>query len=157
MVGALYGQHLSCVHAPTCGQGLALEHNGDLYCCDHYVEPDYRLGNIARQPLRTLLAARQLRDFGQAKLTGLTRQCQTCPVRRFCHGGCPKDRFDRSADGEYGHNYLCAGFKAFFAHAQPAIEQIVALLHSGRSAAEIMRYHRPGRAVPRGSRDDSSS
>jgi uncharacterized protein len=142
MLGALYGQHLSCTHAPTCGRGLALEHNGDLYCCDHYVEPDYRLGNITKQSLHTLLAARRLQAFGHEKLSGLTRQCQSCPVRIFCHGGCPKDRFDTAADGEAGHNYLCASFKTFFGHARPAIERIAALLRAGRPASDVMRPSR---------------
>ena len=143
MFGALYGQYLTCTHAPTCGRGLALEHNGDLYCCDHYVEPDYRLGNIAKQPLRTLLASGRLQAFGQEKLGGLTRQCLICPVRNFCHGGCPKDRFDRADDGEAGHNYLCASYNSFFGHARPAVEQIARLLQAGRPAADIMQVHRP--------------
>ncbi len=146
MFGALFGQYLMCSHAPTCGRGLALEHNGDLYCCDHYVEPDYRLGNIAATPLSTLLASERLHTFGNDKRDRLTRQCLGCDVRAFCHGGCPKDRFDRSFDGEHGHNYLCPGLKAFFTHAMPVMKRIALFVGEGRPAAEIMSWARERKA-----------
>lgn len=142
MLAVFFGQYLTCTHAPTCGRGLALEHNGDLYCCDHYVEPDYRLGNIATRPLSSFVETAQLRDFGKAKQAALTRQCLDCEVRAFCHGGCPKDRFDTSRDGEPGQNYLCAGFRAFFTHARPAVTEIAALLRARRPVTDVMQSYR---------------
>lgn len=133
-----FGRHCLCVHAPTCGLGPALEHNGDLYACDHYVEPDYKLGNIHTTHLGDLLASPQMRKFGQDKRDALTRQCQGCDVRFLCHGGCPKDRFDASRDGESGHNYLCGGLELFFRHTQPAMLIMARLLLSQRSPREIM-------------------
>ena len=93
-----------------------MEHNGDVSSCDHYVEPDYRLGNIATTSFTELLAQPAQRAFGRAKRTSLPRQCQECPVRWVCNGGCPKDRFATSSDGEPGLNYLCAGYYNFFMH-----------------------------------------
>jgi uncharacterized protein len=142
MLAVFFGQYLTCTHAPTCGRGLALEHNGDLYCCDHYVEPDYRLGNIRTTPLAAFVASTRLASFGAAKQTALTRQCLGCEVRAFCHGGCPKDRFDMSRDGEPGQNYLCSSFGTFFSHALPAMKEIAALVRSGRPATDVMK---PGR------------
>lgn len=142
MLAVFFGQYLSCTHAPTCGRGLALEHNGDLYCCDHYVEPGYKLGNITKTSLRALVSSAQGESFGRAKRAALTRQCLSCEVRAFCHGGCPKDRFDLSGDGEPGQNYLCTGLRAFFTHARPALEEIAALLRARRSPAEVMQSYR---------------
>jgi len=135
---ALFGRHLLCVHAPTCGGALALEHNGDVYACDHFVEPDYRLGNLHATHLRELVGSPRQRDFGQAKHETLTRQCGGCEVRSLCHGGCPKDRFAAAADGEAGHNYLCAGLHAFFTHATPAMRLMAGLLRQRRPPATIM-------------------
>jgi uncharacterized protein len=135
---ARFGRHLLCIHAPTCGNGPALEHNGDLYACDHFVEPGYRLGNIHDTHLAELVASPQQRRFGADKRDTLTRQCQACEVRAACNGGCPKDRFARSRDGEPGHNYLCDGLYHFFSHTRPAMDRMQALLVEGRAAAEIM-------------------
>jgi uncharacterized protein len=136
---SLFGQHRLCIHAPTCGEGLALEFNGDLYSCDHFVEPAHKLGNIHQTPLIELVASPQQRRFGQAKLDGLTRQCQGCEVRAFCHGGCPKDRFALSGDGEAGHNYLCEGLFAFFSHARPALLRMQALIDQGRAPPDAVQ------------------
>ena len=89
-----------CVHAETCGLQLALEHNGDLYCCDHFVEPDYLLGNIAETPMQQLITSSKQVKFGQDKRDTLTRYCLDCDVRFACNGGCPKDRFATSPYGE---------------------------------------------------------
>ena len=105
-----------CVHAETCGLQLALEHNGDLYCCDHFVEPDYLLGNIAQTPMAALVASAKQEKFGQDKRDTLTRYCLDCDVRFACNGGCPKDRFATSPYGEGGQHYLCPGYKLFFHH-----------------------------------------
>lgn len=135
---AYFGRHHLCIHAPTCGYGPAMESNGDVYACDHFVEPRYRLGNIHETHLRELVASTAQRAFGQAKLESLTEQCRRCPVRPACHGGCPKDRFAASRDGEPGHNYLCPGLELFFTHTQPTMRAMVRLLHERRAPAEIM-------------------
>lgn len=135
---AHFGRHLLCIHAPTCGYGPALEHNGDLYTCDHFVEPGQELGNIHQTPLVQLVASPKLRRFGDDKLDRLTRQCQRCEVRFLCNGGCPKDRFATSRDGEPGHNYMCAGLEAFFQHTRPAMQEMANLLRAGKAPAEVM-------------------
>jgi uncharacterized protein len=139
---AMFGRHSLCVHAPTCGRALALEHNGDVYACDHFVEPDFRLGNIHETPLLELVASARQRAFGDAKRDTLTRQCRSCEVREFCHGDCPKDRFATSRDGEPGHSYLCAGLYAFFTHVGPAMRQMAALLREQQPPAAIMALAR---------------
>lgn len=138
MLAARFGQYSLCVHAPECGTALAVEHNGDVYSCDHYVEPGYQLGNIHRDQLADVLVGEQQSTFGRKKRTALTEQCRRCPVRWACHGGCPKDRFATSVDGETGHNYLCAGYADFFTHAAGTIEQMARLLQAGRAPAEVM-------------------
>ncbi len=137
---ALFGQYKLCIHAPTCGLGPALEYNGDLYSCDHYVEPEYRLGNIHETPMLELVASPAQQKFGRDKRDSLTRQCRECEVLALCHGGCPKDRFATSTDGEPGHNYLCAGLKRFFTHYLPAMEEMARLLKAGRPAPEVMAW-----------------
>lgn len=135
---AFFGRHLLCIHAPTCGLGPVLEHNGDLYSCDHFVEPDYLLGNIHKTHMLTLLASPQQRRFGTDKLDSLTRQCQDCTVRHLCNGGCPKDRFITSRDGEPGHNYLCAGLEKFFMHTGPAFTAMAQLLQRDKAPSDVM-------------------
>jgi uncharacterized protein len=127
-----------CVHSETCGLALALEHNGDLYCCDHFVEPDYLLGNIAQTHMLELVSSPRQRQFGLDKLELLPRYCRECDVRFACHGGCPKDRFISTPDGEAGLNYLCGGYKAFFHHVDQPMRAMAALLARGRPPAEIM-------------------
>jgi uncharacterized protein len=128
----------SCVFSETCGQALALEHNGDLYSCDHYVEPGYLLGNIRQTHMIELVASDRQRRFGQAKLESLPRYCRECQVRFACHGGCPKNRFVQTPDREPGLNYLCAGYKIFFKHVAPPMRRMAGLLRQGRAPAEIM-------------------
>ena len=110
---AFFGRHLLCIHAPTCGYGPALEYNGDLYSCDHFVEPRFKLGNIHQTHMLKLVASPEQRKFGEDKRDTLTAQCRSCKVRNWCNGGCPKDRFALSRDGEPGQNYLCAGLEHF--------------------------------------------
>lgn len=136
---ARFGRHKLCIHAPTCGKGPALEHNGDLYSCDHFVEPGHRLGNIHQTHLIELMASPAQRRFGEDKRDTLTRQCRECEVRPWCNGGCPKDRFARSSDGEAGHNHLCEGLYRFFTHTAPWMERMAALHAGGRAPAEVMR------------------
>jgi len=137
-LGSWMGLHSLCLFAPTCGEALALEHNGDLYACDHFVEPGYLLGNIRETHLIELVASERQRKFGQDKLARLPRLCCECPVRFACHGGCPKDRFRRAPHGEPDLNYLCAGYKLFFQHIEPAMTRMADLLRRGRYADEIM-------------------
>ena len=133
------GQHSLCIFSPTCGSAMALEHNGDLYSCDHYVEPDYRLGNILETPMMELAASEKQRAFGLDKLNSLPRYCRECDVRFACHGECPRNRFITTPDGEAGLNYLCAGYKQFFHHIGPAMKTMAGLLRRGRFADEIMQ------------------
>jgi uncharacterized protein len=127
-----------CVHAETCGLQVALEHNGDLYSCDHYVEPGYLLGNIKDKHMLELIVLPQQAKFGQDKRDTLTRYCRDCDVRFACNGGCPKDRFAASPYGEPGQHYLCPGYKDFFHHVTTPMRQMTALLRAGRAPAELM-------------------
>ncbi len=127
-----------CIFAPTCGDALALEHNGDLYSCDHFVEPKYLLGNIRGLPMVDLVGSEQQRSFGRDKLDGLPRYCRECDVRFACHGECPKNRFIETPNGEPGLNYLCAGYMAFFRHVDRPMRLMADLLRQGRFADEAM-------------------
>ena len=111
-----------CIFAETCGNALALEHNGDLYSCDHFVEPRFRLGNIRQHHLLQLVSSDQQRAFGNSKRDTLPKYCRECDVRFACNGECPRNRFIQAPDGEEGLNYLCAGYKAYFQHIDPAHE-----------------------------------
>jgi serine-type anaerobic sulfatase-maturating enzyme len=127
-----------CIFAETCGDAVALEHTGDVYSCDHFVEPKYLLGNISEKPLLELVASPPQRAFGAAKRDTLPRYCRECPVRFACHGECPKNRFILTPDGEPGLNYLCAGYKAFFTHVDRPMRLMAELLRRGRYADEVM-------------------
>ena len=127
-----------CVFEETCGLGLALEHNGDLYACDHFVEPDYLLGSIHGNAHDRSGRLGQQRKFGQDKRDCLPRYCLECDVRFACHGECPKNRFLTTPDGEPGLNHLCAGWKAFFHRANEPMQMIATLMRTGRPASEVM-------------------
>jgi uncharacterized protein len=133
-----------CIFNETCGQALAVEHNGDLYSCDHYVEPGYNLGNINEVHMIELIASEQQVNFGLAKRDTLPAYCRNCSVRFACHGGCPKNRFitspptEATPEGEDGLNYLCAGYKAFFNHIDKPMMMMADLLRQGRYADEVM-------------------
>jgi uncharacterized protein len=128
-----------CVFGETCGDALALEHNGDLYACDHYVYPQYKLGNVATDSLSDLVASPAQRKFGTDKRDTLPQYCRECDVRFACNGECPKHRFLTTPTGEPGLNYLCAGYKKFFHHINPAMRAMGKLIRSGQPAAGIMR------------------
>jgi uncharacterized protein len=128
-----------CVHQPTCGRAVIAEHDGTVYSCDHFVYPEYRLGNVVDSSLAAMVDSTQQQAFGNAKLETLPNQCRQCPWLKTCWGGCPKQRFAHTADGEPGLNYLCEGYAAYFARATPTLERIGALLQAGRDASEIMR------------------
>jgi len=142
-----------CVLRPTCGEGVALEHNGDLYSCDHFVDPPYLLGNIMETPMGELVRGDQQRAFGEAKRDTLPRYCRECDYLFACNGECPKNRVLLAADGEQGLNYLCEGLKHFFAHTDRRMRMMATLLERGREAPDIMplvaaEYARAGRNDP---------
>lgn len=113
-----------CVMARTCGRVLALEHDGSLYACDHFVDAEHRLGTVTVDDLASIVESPGQVSFGQAKHDALPDRCRTCPVGAFCHGGCPKDRFSGAPGGEAGLNYLCEGYRRFYGHALPFLERM---------------------------------
>ena len=127
-----------CIFEETCGLGLAMEFNGDVYSCDHYVEPNYLLGNISEQPLDALVASPQQYQFGQHKKSSLPAYCRSCEVRFICNGGCPKDRLLKTPDNEPGLNYLCAGYRSFFNYVDQPMKLMAAFVNTQRAPAEIM-------------------
>ena len=128
-----------CVFDPVCGHGLVLEHNGDLYSCDHFVEPAYLRGNILRHHMIDLVGSKRQRKFGRDKFDKLLLSCRQCEVRFACHGECPKNRFLTTPDGEFGLNYLCLGYKAFFQHIDKPAQIMAQLIRRGSSAAQVMQ------------------
>lgn len=133
-----------CSLAETCGHATAMEHNGDLYVCDHFVFPEFKLGNLNNTPLKDLTSQQSLRTFGQNKKRLLTRQCQECEFLMACHGECPKNRFSTSADGERGHNYLCQGYHAFFSHVAPYMDFMKFQLQHRQAPANVMAWVEEG-------------
>jgi len=138
-LGSWVGQHNWCIFSPTCGNALALEHNGDVYSCDHYVEPDYLLGSIKLTHLLKLVTSDRQQAFGQHKLESLPQYCRDCAVLFACFGECPRNRFIETPGGEPGLNYLCAGYKRFFTHIDPSMRIMANLIRQGRYADEIMQ------------------
>jgi len=134
-----------CIFAETCGHAVALEHNGDVYSCDHYVFPRYKLGNVLEDSLHALASLPEQKRFGDAKRDTLPGYCRTCEVRFACNGECPRNRFLHTPDGQPGLNYLCEGYRHFFRTIDPAMKELAKLLRSGRPAAEIMH---PPKAAP---------
>jgi uncharacterized protein len=130
-----------CVHTETCGVALAIEHTGDLYSCDHFVEPAFKLGNIKDKHMIELIASPQQQKFGLDKRDTLPRFCRECDVRFACHGGCPKDRFTNDPYGEPGLNYLCPSFKAFFHHVDGPMRAMSELLTAGRAPSELVQVY----------------
>lgn len=127
-----------CIFAERCGTAIALEHNGDVYSCDHYVEPEHLLGNISTTTLVELVSSPAQRAFGDAKAATLPPKCRSCEVRFACHGECPRNRFDVTADGDPGLNHLCAGYYRFFTHIDGPMRTMADLLRRGRPADEVM-------------------
>jgi uncharacterized protein len=119
-------EHSLCIFRPTCGDVPVVEHNGDFYSCDHFVDAEHHVGNIKETQLVELLDSPAQRAFGKAKFETLPRQCIECEVKAMCNGACPKDRFLKTRDGEPGLNYLCAGYKRFFIHCQPFVSMVAA-------------------------------
>lgn len=127
----------SCTFTETCGNNLAVEHNGDVYVCDHYVYPRYRLGNVRDSSLRDLAASSQALQFGIDKRNTLPRECRRCEFLNICHGGCPQHRLSRASNGEAGKNSLCEGLKMFWRHSAPAMQKMRELLAQNRAPSEI--------------------
>ncbi len=138
VAAALGREHGLCVFRKTCGDIPVVEHNGNFFPCDHFVDAGNRLGNIMETPLVDLLESPGQRAFGNAKLDRLPRFCKSCEFLEMCNGGCPKDRILRTPDGEDGLNYLCDGYKRFFTHCSPFVAQVAAL--------SAMRHVEGGRA-----------
>ncbi len=132
-----------CVFQPTCGFALVLEHNGDLYSCDHFVYPENRLGNIKKKSLDEMVNSGKQFTFGRNKLKKLPQYCLNCDVRFACHGGCPKNRIIRTPDGDPGLNYLCEGYKRFFKITTPYFQKMGKYLQEGKLAMEIMNDFDP--------------
>ena len=128
-----------CTFAETCGRMLAMEHNGDIYACDHYVYPEYRQGNITRNTLAAMVESPWQQRFGEAKRDTLPEYCRRCEVLKYCRGECPKHRFTATPDGDPGLQYLCPSYKRFFNHIKPGLEIMARLIRARRAPAEIMR------------------
>ena len=131
-----------CVFAEKCGAALAIEHNGDLYSCDHYVYPKYHLGNVLNRSLGAMVRSDRQIKFGNDKFDTLPWYCRNCEVRFACNGECPKHRFIKTPDGEGGLNYLCPAYKQFFNHIDPYMRRMAQLLRNGYAAADIMKIPR---------------
>ena len=127
-----------CLFLENCGEALAVEHNGDLYSCDHFVYPKYHLGNIMNDSLGAMVNSDQQRSFGQAKSETLPKYCRECDVRFACHGECPKHRLLTTPDGEEGLNYLCAGYKKYFHHVDPYMKKMAELMQARKAPGNIM-------------------
>jgi uncharacterized protein len=149
-------EHALCIFRPTCGDIPVIEHNGDFYPCDHFVDADHRLGNIRRTRLTDLIESPALRAFGQSKWDSLPRFCLDCEALQMCNGGCPKDRFLKTPDGQNGLNYLCAGYKRFFNHCMPFFTHLSALSRlspalqqrSSTPVEQAESHPKPGRNAP---------
>lgn len=127
-----------CTLARTCGHAGAIEWNGDVFACDHFVFPQYRLGNLREKSLVEMMYSPKQREFGRAKQTALPRQCRECRWLFACNGECPKNRFARTADGEKGLNFLCNGYRRFFEHVAPYMDWMKRELMANRPPAGIV-------------------
>ncbi|MFB3168678.1 anaerobic sulfatase maturase [Neobacillus sp. 179-C4.2 HS] len=128
----------TCFFAETCGRAGIVEHNGDVYSCDHFMYPEYKLGNIFDDAFNEMIDSNKQRAFGENKKSSLPKYCQSCEVRFACNGECPKQRFLLTPDGEPGLNYLCAGYKKYFHHIHKYMKVMVQLIENGLPAAEVM-------------------
>jgi uncharacterized protein len=156
MLGLLMGvPGALCVHAEHCGRGLAIEHNGDVYSCDHFVSPEYELGNIADTNLGDMVEGTRQRRFGRDKRDALPGYCRRCDHLRLCGGACPKDRISHTPDGEPGLAYLCDGYRAFYDHVTPVLEKMATCLRLGHPAnryRDLQQLEARARHQPEGKR-----
>jgi len=120
-------EHTLCIFKPVCGGVPVVEMNGDIYSCDHYVNEDHRIGNIGERSLTDMLDDPRQKTFGQYKRTVLPRYCLECEVLSMCNGECPKNRFVKTPAGEPGLNYLCEGYRDFFNHCRPFIDEVASV------------------------------
>ena len=127
-----------CDMAKECGHAAVMEFNGDVYCCDHFVYPEYKLGNLHQKTLTEMLYSKRQKDFGEMKYKSLPRQCKECEFLFACHGECPKNRFLKDKYGEFGLNYLCKGYYRFFKHVAPYMDFMKKELDAHRPPANIM-------------------
>ena len=128
-----------CSLSAHCGHAAVMEHNGDVYSCDHFVFPEYRLGNLNEKTITEMVYSPQQQRFAQMKTAMLPRQCRECPFLFACHGECPKNRFMRDKYGNAGLNYLCEGYRQFFSHVTPHMNFMRRELQAGRPPANIMQ------------------
>ena len=129
----IYGvPHSLCIHRETCGDVVVLEHNGDLYACDHFVDSDHLIGNLQERTLQNLTRDPKMVRFGKEKQDALPRSCRECEVLSFCNGGCPKDRTAQTPDGEWGLNVLCPAYRQFFIHARPELRRLSGHIKAGK-------------------------
>jgi len=151
-VGTIYVQHFDtalanwygephgiCVFSPTCGSAMVIEHNGDIYSCDHFVDQDHLLGNILEAPVIELVNNDRQRQFGRDKREKLPEYCKKCPVLFACRGECPKNRFAVTPGGESGLNYLCDGYRMFFSHIDRPMKFMTQELQAGRAPANVRK------------------
>lgn len=131
--------HALCILRETCGNIPVIEHNGDFFSCDHFVDPGHRLGNIRATPLLEMLEGPAQTEFARAKRDKLPRYCRECEFLDMCNGGCPKDRFIRAPNGEEGLNSLCAGLKRFFIHSRPYLLKLASLWRAGQPLERVMQ------------------
>ena len=143
LAGLVGAPGVVCVHQPECGRALVVEHDGAVFSCDHFVYPEYQLGNLTRDNLAAMVESTRQHEFGRAKRETLPAQCRSCPQLQLCWGGCPKHRFLKTRDGEPGLNWLCEGYLGYLGHARPWLETIAALLAQGRDPGEVMAMKRP--------------
>jgi uncharacterized protein len=129
-----------CVFDETCGNALVMEHNGDLYSCDHFVFPGYHLGNIMETPMISMVYSQYQNRFGQNKLTTLPKYCVDCEYRFACQGECPRHRFCNTPEGEPGLSYLCPAYKSFFAHVHPYMQFMADELAKKLPPANVMKW-----------------
>ncbi|HJV37146.1 anaerobic sulfatase maturase [Geomonas sp.] len=141
-----------CVHSRRCGRALAVEHNGDLFACDHYVYPEYRLGNLMTDSLPAMIEKSLSSGFGTAKESALPGRCRECEVLAACQGGCPKQRFARTPQGEAGLHYLCAGYGKFFRHIRKYLRAMTTLLENGLPPAYVMQAIKGPLIISKGDR-----
>ena len=127
-----------CAFGEVCGDGLVVEHNGDVYSCDHFVYPEYRLGNIAHTDLATMYRSGDQHSFGRDKRDALPMECKRCTYNFLCHGECPKHRFGYAKNGEPYMNVLCEGYKMFFRHTDPYMRYMKMLIEKGEPASKVM-------------------
>lgn len=129
-----------CIFSRTCGQSLVIEHNGDIYSCDHYVYPQYKLGNILQKDLYSIFNSPKQRKFGNKKWKALPKYCRVCHARFACNGECPKNRVLKAPDGEPGLNYLCEGYKMFFEHIDPYMQFMANELRNNKLPSNVMAW-----------------